>query len=270
MPLEIGSLTVKETSLVGTLLLDFGINWGAWIIASIFQTEKFYDLVGTFSFTAVTLSALINAGHYHARQVGVVSMILAWTWRLGTFLFLRTLLSGGDSRFDEAKKQPLKFFIYWTLQAVWVWVCCLPSTFISATDRDPSVGPTDIIGIVLYGVGLVTEATADLQKFVFKRDPENRGKFITTGLWSYCRYPNYFGEILVWWGVFLVSAKCLHEEDFVSIISPLFVMLLLLGVSGIPIQEAQAKTRWGENPDYVAYRERTNLLLPIPKFWAKQ
>eukprot|EP00210_Caulerpa_lentillifera_P007677 g7328.t1 len=269
MPLEIGSLSVKASTLVGTLILDFGINWIAWIVASVFQTEKFYDLVGTLSFTAVSLSALINADHYHTRQVGVVSMILAWTWRLGTFLFLRTLFSGGDSRFDEAKKQPVKFFVYWTLQAVWVWICCLPSIFISATGRDPSVGPTDIIGIVFYVTGLMVEATADLQKFVFKRDPTNKGKFITTGLWTYSRYPNYFGEILVWWGIFLTSAKSLHEEDFVSIISPLFVMLLLCGVSGIPIQEAQAKARWGENPEYIAYREKTNLLIPIPKLWAR-
>jgi len=170
MPLEIGSLSLTGTTLVGTLILDFAINWAAWAVAALLQTEVFYDAVGTLSYTAVSLSALINAGHYHPRQVGVVAMILAWTWRLGSFLFFRTLTTGGDSRFEEAKRQPLKFFVYWTFQAIWVWVCCLPSLFLSASDRDPSVGPTDVIGIVFYAVGMVLEVTADTQKFLFKRN----------------------------------------------------------------------------------------------------
>lgn len=266
MTLEIGSLTVKETSLVGTLILDFGINWAAWIVASTFQTEVFYDIVGTLSYTTVVLFALINAGHYHLRQIGVVSMVLLWTWRLGTFLFYRTLSTGGDSRFDEAKTQPLKFFIFWTLQAVWAWVCCLPVIIICAEGRNPSLGPTDIIGVAIFALGFVFEATADFQKLLFKRDPSNRGRFIKSGVWSLCRYPNYFGEILLWWGIFLTSAKALQDEEFVSIVSPLFVMLLLLGVSGIPIQEKQAKERWANDAEYAAYRDRTPLLIPFTKF----
>ena len=143
----------------------------------------------------------------------------------------------------------------------------MPSLFISASGRDPSLGVTDVLGIVFYVSGFFLESAADLQKYFFKKNPVNRGRFISTGVWSLCRYPNYFGEILLWWGIFCVAAKSLHEVDYISVVSPLFVMLLLLGVSGIPIQEAQAKTRWGEDPDYQAYRHKTPLLVPFLRCW---
>lgn len=249
------------------MILDFVINWTAWGVAAIYKTEKFYDLTGSISFITVGLFSLTNAGHYHARQIGVTMMVLLWTVRLGSFLFLRTMITGGDSRFEEAKTKPGLFFVYWTVQAVWVWVCSLPLILENASVRNPGVNWSDVIGIMLYTTGFLVEAVADLQKFFFKKNPENKGRFVDVGLWKYARYPQYFGEILLWWGIFATAAAGLHGWEFVAIISPLFVMLLTLYVSGIPIQEKQAKERWGDSQEYMDYRRKTNFLVPLPKIW---
>ncbi|GMH45935.1 hypothetical protein BSKO_13899 [Bryopsis sp. KO-2023] len=267
MTVSFGGLDSREMSLVGTLILDLALNWGAWIIAAIFKTEKFYDAVGSLSFCTVALSSLINGNHFHARQIGVTGMILVWTVRLGTFLLYRAIKFGGDSRFKEATEKPALYFVYWTMQAAWVWVCCLPLTFLNAKASNPGLGPSDIIGIILYVTGMLTEVTADFQKLFFKMNPDNRGQFVNVGLWKNARYPNYFGEMLIWWGIFVTSIKGLSGVEFVSVVSPCFVMLLLLTVSGIPLQEKQAKERWGQDPAYQEHRRRTNLLVPIPKFW---
>eukprot|EP00803_Ostreobium_quekettii_P005900 evm.model.scf_59.1 EVM.evm.TU.scf_59.1 scf_59:414-3131(-) len=198
MGVQFGSLDVREMSLVGTLVLDFAINWLAWGVAAIFQTEKFYDLTGSISYITVGLASLLNSGFYHARQIGATSMVLLWTVRLGGFLFYRALKTGGDSRFDEVKKNPGQYFVYWTLQAVWVWVCSLPVILLNGASRNPGLGWTDVIGIVLYTTGFLTEMIADFQKFAFKSDPSNKGRFVDVGLWQYARFPQYFGEMLTW------------------------------------------------------------------------
>lgn len=192
-------------------------------------------------------------------------MVLLWTIRLGAFLFVRTMITGGDSRFEEVKKNPGMFFVFWTMQAVWVWVCCLPLILENASVRNPGLNWSDVLGIVMYTTGFLVEAIADFQKFAFKMNPENKGRFVDVGLWKYARYPQYFGENLLWWGIFATASAGLHGWEFVAVASPLLVMLLTLYISGIPIQEKQAKERWGDDPEYIDYRKKTNFLVPLPK-----
>jgi steroid 5-alpha reductase family enzyme len=116
----------------------------------------------------------------------------------------------------------------------------------------------------IWLVGLVIEAAADAQKSAFKAKEENRERFITSGLWSYSRHPNYFGEMLVWWGLFIYAVPFLQGAAFAVVIGPVFITLLLLFVSGIPLLEQSAEAKYGDDPAYREYRRRTSILVPLP------
>ncbi|KAK9807023.1 hypothetical protein WJX72_010903 [[Myrmecia] bisecta] len=264
----IGSLGITASALVGVLILDFIIQWVAWVVAAALQTDKFYDLLGSSTFIALSIASLVYAKYYYARHITVTVLVCIWGLRLGFFLVVRVLKTKGDSRFEEVKKQPVKYWVYWTFQAVWVFLTLLPVTVLNATAANPGLWASDIIGGVLWAVGFYCESVADAQKFLFKNNPANKGRFISTGLWRYSRYPNYFGEMCMWWGVWLICIPAFDHQRgyYATIVGPLFVMMLLLGVSGVPIQEKQAKERWGQDPSYQAYRRRTWLLVPLPKF----
>jgi steroid 5-alpha reductase family enzyme len=111
-------------------------------------------------------------------------------------------------------------------------------------------------------VGFALEAVADQQKRRFRERPENAGRFIATGLWAWSRHPNYFGEILLWTGVALVALPALDGWQLATLLSPVFVTLLLTRVSGVPLLEERADARWGDDPEYLAYKKRTPLLVP--------
>ncbi|BDA48013.1 hypothetical protein COCOBI_11-2700 [Coccomyxa sp. Obi] len=266
----IGNLNVQNSALVGALIVDFAIQWIGWAVSATLQTEKLYDALGSSAFAACAIGTLTYAKYYHARQIVATVFVMVWAARLGGFLFFRVLKTGSDSRFDEVKSQPLKYLIYWTLQAVWVWVTLLPVIILNGSDHNPGLWPSDIVGGVLWAVGFTIETTADFQKFAFKQNPANKGRFISTGVWKYARYPNYGGEMLVWWGLWLISIPVLEGGYWVCVVSPLFLMFLLLFVSGVPLQEKQAQERWGQESAYQAYRRSTFLLFPIPKFWHKE
>ena len=108
------------------------------------------------------------------------------------------------------------------------------------------------------------EAVSDAQKSAFKGKNQNRERFITSGLWRYSRHPNYFGEMLVWWGLFIFAVPFLHGAAFAVVIGPVFITLLLLFVSGIPLLERSADARYGDDPVYREYKRRTSILVPLP------
>lgn len=189
-------------------------------------------------------------------------MVLAWAVRLGTFLFRRVSRDGGDSRFAERKKDPLVFGTVWNIQGLWVTTTALAAwTAITSAAHAP-LGWLAIPGVAVWLLGFVVEVVADAQKSRFKADPANRGEFIDEGLWSRSRHPNYFGEITLWIGVLLVAAPVLSGWQWIALVSPIFVVVLLTRISGIPLQEKQAEERWGGRADYRAYRERTPVLIP--------
>lgn len=263
-----GGLDTTGAILVGAAVLDFGIQLAGWAAATLLRSEKFYDALGSVAYLTLALGSLAYGGTYNARQVAWTTAVAAWTLRLGSFLVLRVVRTGGDSRFDEIKTRPLSFLVAWVLQGVWVWVVSLPLLLLNASAVDPGFVWTDAVGAVAWVVGFLTETTADFQKLAFKADPANRGRFIDVGLWGWARFPNYFGEIALWTGVFLGCCAVFEGAAWAAVASPLFVAFLLIFVSGVPLQEAQAQARWGADPAYVAYRARTNLLVPLPfKIW---
>lgn len=243
-------------------ILDLGIQWILCAISTILKTEKFYDLAGSSTFIYLIWQVLSWSGQYNNRQVIQSSCITAWAARLGLFLFTRVLREGGDSRFNKVRDKPSLMLLYWTIQGLWVYMTTLPTLMLNSTKENPPLTWKDYLGWSIWTAGFCIEVVADYQKSVFRSNPANHKKFITTGLWSIVRYPNYLGEILLWFGLFLPASSIMRGWQYLSITSPLFVAYLLTRVSGIPIQEIQAKKRWLNDPAFQAHVAKTAKLIP--------
>ncbi len=244
--------------------LAFAVNWLAFIPSALARTERFYDLVGGITYLTVTAVAVVLSAELDLRATLVAAMVMVWSLRLATFLFLRISKSGKDDRFDEIKNRPLRFFMAWTIQGLWVLLTAAAAlAVITGGVREP-LDVAGIAGIVVWAIGMIIEIVADRQKSAFKADPGNDGKFINTGLWAWSRHPNYFGEIVLWTGMAIVALPVLHGWQWVTLISPVFVAFLLTKVSGIPLLEKKADDRWGGQDDYEAYKRKTPVLIPKP------
>ena len=245
--------------------LAFAINWLVWIPASLWRTERFYDLTGSVTFVAVTSLALVAApgpdGEASVWRVTLAAMVVVWAVRLGSFLFVRVRRDGSDGRFDKIKVHPLAFLATWTLQALWVSMTAA-AALAAITVADGLGGVWAMLGVIVWLIGFAIEVVADTQKRRFRADPANAGRFISTGLWSRSRHPNYFGEILLWSGVALMAVPTLSGWRWVVLISPVFVWLLLTRVSGVSLLEARAAARFGDDPAYGAYVKHTPVLVP--------
>lgn len=152
--------------------------------------------------------------------------------------------------------------MFWTIQGLWV-VFTAAAAFAAMTSGDKSsIGVVGAIGLVLWVIGFGTEVVADRQKSAWRADPANEGTFIDVGLWARSRHPNYVGEITLWLGMAVLAAPVLSGWQYVTLLSPVFVYLLLTRISGLPALEARADKKWGGQPDYEAYKERVPVLFP--------
>ncbi|QDE36247.1 DUF1295 domain-containing protein [Microbacterium foliorum] len=242
----------------------FAIQVIAFIPAMILRTERFFDLTGSLTFLAISVALVLLTPMPDARSWILAAMVILWAARLGSFLAMRVHKAGSDGRFDEIKGSPVRFLQVWVIQGAWVSITAAAAWSAISTDaaaRAP-IGWLTVVGMVVWLLGMTTEIVADAQKSAFRADPSNKDEFIRTGLWSRSRHPNYFGEIVIWVGVFLTAAPVLAGWQWVAILSPLFVILLLTRVSGIPLLEARAEKKWGDRADYVEYRENTPSLIP--------
>ncbi|GAB5413896.1 MAG: hypothetical protein Cons2KO_14990 [Congregibacter sp.] len=242
--------------------LAFGIQLLAFIPAYMAQTERYYDLVGSITYLSVTGFALwVNP---QPGALLLTAMVGVWALRLGSFLFTRILQDGSDQRFDRIKPYFLRFLLTWLLQGLWVTVTAGAAIAAMSSSRAVPLGVFAVVGLALWLIGFGIEAVADRQKRVFRKDPANKGRFITSGLWAWSRHPNYFGEILLWFGVSVVAFPALSGWQLLTLVSPLFVYLLLTRVSGVPALESQGKRRWGDDPEYRAYVASTPALVLRP------
>ena len=245
-------------------ILAYVINWAVFIPSNIAKTEHYFDLTGSATYVTVVAVALLLSEDLDARAVIVGGMVFVWALRLGSFLFRRVRRDGRDGRFDEIKVDPLRFFMTWTLQGLWVLLtvaCAL--AIITGIERE-SIGWVGIVGILVWVAGFAIEVIADRQKSVFKSDPANQGRFISSGLWAWSRHPNYFGEIVLWTGIAIIALPVLSGWRWVTLISPVFVTLLLTRVSGIPMLEKRAQKRWGDEEAFQTYTATTPVLVPRP------
>jgi steroid 5-alpha reductase family enzyme len=242
--------------------LTFVIQWLAFIPAYLLQSEKFFDLTGSVTYIAVTILAVLFGPEVDGRAILLLVLVLVWAIRLGTFLFRRIHKAGKDARFDEIKPSFIRFLNTWTLQGLWVTLTLAAALAAITTNTRKEVGLFALVGLLVWIFGFAIEVVADAQKSRFRARPENKGKFINTGLWAWSRHPNYFGEIVLWIGVAIIALPILRGWQWITLISPVFVTLLLTRVSGVPILEKRADEKWGGQDDYEAYKQSTPVLIP--------
>ena len=246
------------------VILAFLIQWVAYIPAYVFQTEKFYDLTGSLTYLSVTWYALILAsGDFASANVTnivIVLLISLCALRLGSFLFMRIHKDGEDKRFRTIKPSATQFFMTWTLQGLWVSLCSMCALTAISSDGGVVVNAMFYFGLGLFVLGFSTEIVADNQKSKFRSFSENKDKFITTGLWAKSRHPNYFGEIVLWTGIAVMSFSSLEGWQYLTLISPIFTYILLVYVSGVRMLEARADKKWGDDEDYIKYKSETPVL----------
>lgn len=253
-------------ALVWAAGLAIGLQWIAFVPAFLKQTEHFYDLFGSLTWLSVSGLSLLLGSLARApgpRQLLVTALVWIWAARLGSFLFKRVRESGKDGRFDEIKPNFFRFLNAWTLQGLWIFLTALAVLVLnSRADPGGPVGPIEVLGLLIWVGGFAVEVIADRQKAAFRARPDSRGRWIDEGLWSRSRHPNYLGEIVLWTGIFLIGAPVYQGAEWLALLSPVFVALLLTRGSGVPLLEARADARWGGDPAYEAYKARVPVLIP--------
>ena len=255
------SLAIGNELVQNIVLAVYIIQWIAFIPAYMLQTEKFYDLTGSITYTSVFAYCIYLAtlGDVNWGSLIISILVILWAGRLGTFLFTRIAKDGEDKRFRTIKPDIAQFFMTWTLQGMWVSLCSLCAITAITSDTGIIVNGIFYIGVIMFIGGFAIEIVADQQKSAFRAIPENRNKFITSGLWGKSRHPNYFGEIMLWTGVAVMSFSSLSGLEYATLISPIFTYLLLVKISGVRMLEGRGQKTWGQDEESVSY---THLTLP--------
>ncbi|XP_067652616.1 uncharacterized protein [Haliotis asinina] len=258
---------LDENNLAICAIVTVAMQFSFFLIACTCKFDKVTDFAGGTNFVVLAVLTFFLAETYSTRQIIITVFVVVWGLRLSGYLLYRIIKIGEDNRFDDKRENCLKFAGFWVFQAVWVFTVSLPVIFINAPAsavKSIYLTPQDIVGIVFFAIGLLSETFADFQKFGFRNDPINKGKWCDKGLWKVSRHPNYFGEITLWIGVFLISTSILVDGQWVAVLSPVFTMAILLFLSGIPLLEQKSDERYRKNEDYKIYKKRTSPLIPFP------
>jgi steroid 5-alpha reductase family enzyme len=249
--------------MLNAFLLTLGISL---LIQAIFftfavtlKTDRVTDLSYGLTFVIIAAVLLLHGNIRHFPQLVLALMVVGWGIRLAGYLLFRILHMGRDVRFDGIREHFWPFFKFWLGQGIAVWVIMLPVTIWFSHPGNWTAWMS--VGSAVWLLGLFIETVADAQKFVAKRRPGGGARWMDTGLWKYSRHPNYFGELLCWWGVFVFVAGHYTGWQWAGVIGPVAITYIILFVTGIPTLEASAKKKWGANPAYHAYVNRTNRLI---------
>ena len=255
-----GSVIVKNA-----VLLAYVIHWIAYIPAYLFQTEKFYDLTGSVTYLSVVWFVFLSTYQSISLNFGnliLVLLISIWTIRLGLFLFMRIHKAGEDKRFRTIKTSASQFFMTFTISGLWVTLCSMCALVAISSPEGLVMNALTYVGIILFIIGFGIEIVADNQKTAFRSIESNKDSFITSGLWSKSRHPNYFGEVLLWFAIAVISFSSLEGLQLITLISPVFTYILLVYVSGVRMLEDMNDKKWADNEQYKSYKKNTPMLFP--------
>ena len=260
-----GGVSISGISLIYfCCALIFVAQWLVFIPSYIFQTEHYFDLTGSLTYISVTLLAILFTIDITLRDILLALLVWIWAFRLGSFLFVRVKKAGSDGRFDLMKKDFWWFLMTWTIQGLWVFLTLAMALAAITSELKLPIDIFAIVGTLIWIIGFSIEVIADQQKTDFKDNPANENSFITEGLWSWSRHPNYFGEMVLWIGISVIAFPVLEGWQLVALISPIFVIFLLTKISGINLLEARGLKKWKDDPTYSDYLNRTSILIPFP------
>jgi len=234
-----------------------------WLVSLIVKDSSIVDIFWGPGF-------IVAAGVYFAftdgflpRKVLLVVLVAIWGLRLGLHIATRNLGKGEDYRYQTWRKEAgrnywwVSFFRVFLLQGILLWIIAAPLLAAQFNPTPDRITAFDIVGAVVWGIGFFFEAVGDWQLVQFKRNPDNKGKLLRTGLWRFTRHPNYFGDATLWWGYFIIALGTPY--GFVSIFGPIIMTVLLMRVSGVVLLE---KTLADTKPGYKEYIETTNAFFP--------
>ncbi|KAJ0300303.1 uncharacterized protein N0V96_000386 [Colletotrichum fioriniae] len=265
-----------------TALITVAYQLFFFSIAFSFKFDKLTDFAGGTNFVVLAIITLAISGHNHARQIVASIFIMLWGARLSAFLLFRILKTGKDDRFDDKRDKFFPFLGFWIFQMIWVWTVSLPVTVLNSPNvtrypqHDFGTG-RDVVGVIFFVVGFVMESVSDAQKYVFRRDNPSREAICDKGFFKLSRHPNYFGEIIIQFGIYMIAVSAAADGYvggqafkalYATILGPFFLTLLLMFVSGLTLQERPgAKKRYEKNQNWEGYKrylERTSILIPFP------
>lgn len=242
-------------------LFLIGLNLIIFLPAYFFRTDRLTDISYSLSFVSMATYLFYQSPRTCSQKL-VYGFILLWAIRLGGYLFFRISKMKKDERFNKIRNNFLYFFLFWLLQGFSVWIIVSPVILFFYQGRAESHSTWWIL--MISWAGLLIESIADYQKYLFKSNLENTGKFIQSGLYKRIRYPNYLGEIAIWTGIAAFCASNITGLwSLACMIGPVYLILLLTFISGIRIQEESKEARLGSRPEYQQYKRRSYKLLPF-------
>ena len=222
-----------------------------------------------FTIATISLLTFLLGGADHSRKMIITALTVAFSVRLGVFLVYRSLNIPGGSPPSKRKTRPWSFWIFALFAPL---VFCLPAIFCnSPLAPGGDLGTIELFGVLLATLGMVIEAVADHQKFTFRDNPKNEGKWCDTGLFKYARYPHFFGDVCFWWGIFLVGVPTLgFGAKWIALLCPLMEVYIIFAKDGVPQLNWVHDQSYGNNPAYVQYKRSTSTLIPCPPWLYKK
>ena len=260
--ISLESIRVNDIPIVFIFAISIlSLNSVFFIHSYFFKSDIFFDLVGSFSFLSIGIASLLLLPDIDANQILIFFLLVFWSLRLGPFLFLRRIGAGNDERLSEYFKSPISLYFLWCMNSLWVFFTSLSMIIIFSSKTTYDFGLLQWLGLIIWVFGYIIEVISDSQKNKFNKT--NKGKFINIGLWKYIRHPNYLGEIIIWFGIFVISLNYIESfSSMLSILSPIFVYILLRYLSGVPQLEKRGDQKWGDLKEYVKYKEKTGIIFP--------
>jgi len=226
------------------------------------KTEKYYDLVGSLTYITTISLAYFSVENKTMIDSIIYFYVMVWASRLGIYLFRRVRNDGKDVRFEKAKRHFFWFLQYWMGQALWVSLTACAAIIAILSPEEDTLPVLAIVGMVLWISGFTIESISDYQKRVFRKENNPSESFIHTGFWARSRHPNYFGEITLWTGIAVIALNTLNGIEYITLISPVFVYILLRRMSGVNLLERIADERYGHLEEYQRYKRNTPVLVP--------
>ena len=233
-----------------------------FIPSFLLKTEKYYDIVGSLTYIITISIAYFSVENKTMIDSIIYFYVMVWASRLGIYLFRRVRNDGKDIRFEKAKRHFFWFLQYWMGQALWVSLTACAAIIAILSPEDNTLPVFAMIGMALWLSGFAIESISDYQKRVFRKENNPSESFIHTGLWARSRHPNYFGEITLWTGIAVIALNTLTGIEYITLISPVFVYILLTRMSGINLLERIADERYGHLEEYQRYKSTTPVLIP--------